>query len=1285
MSSRIAVVGVSALFPGSRDAASFWSNIVAGKDMMTEVPPTHWLIDDYYDPDPQAPDKTYSRRGAFLPRVPFNALEFGIPPSSLPAIDSSQLLALMTAQAVLSDAAQKRPLQMNRERVSVILGVASGTELFSHMAGRLQRPSWQKGLRDLHLPEDLVQRACDSIAAQFVPWQENTFPGLLGNVVAGRIANRLDLGGTNCVVDAACASSLSAISMGINELALGQADMVIAGGVDAANDPTMYMCFSKTPALSRTGDCRPFSADADGTMMGEGMAMFALRRLEDAERDGDAIYGVIAAVGSSSDGKSKSVYAPLSAGQAKALRRTYARAGYGPDTVELLEAHGTGTRAGDTAEFNALREVFGAVASGNERGPWCALGSVKSQVGHTKAAAGAAGLFKALMALRHRVLPPTLKISRPNPDLGIETSPFYLNTAARPWIANALHPRRASLSAFGFGGANFHVTLEEYTGPAPRPKRFRSHPAELLLFSGGSCAEVTELCRVAREEAREGASAEQLARTNRGAFREDAPARLALVVEDETSLLPVLNHAMERLETQPSELNDASGIFFQQGSPVGHVAFLFPGQGSQYVNMGADLANEFEQVRAIWDAANKADFATSDGGQRLADAVFPHPVFRSDERALQEAWLRGTERAQPALAVTSLGFLELLLALGITPAAVAGHSFGELTALHAAGVLEGPDFLRLACKRGELMAAATGRDPGAMTAVVASLQEVQKYIRLSGSGATVANINAPRQIVVSGDSRNLDALERVLSSTNVSFQRLPVAAAFHSTAVAAASEHFLQELAEVPFHPSSIPIFSNTEVLPYNTADPERCRSLLASQICRPVRFAEQIQAMYASGIRLFLEVGPGSTLTGLIGKCLAGKPYQAISMDSKGIHGVLGFWYAVARLAAAGVPVQLDALLASFRPRSEASIAKAGLVVNLCGSNYGRPYPPSPSAAWMQPGTAPGAVGPDRSASTAAASATTSTAHDASSTTHAVLPAASTPDFRNPSPIAKPMLQASPNFKDTMTKEISQHPTSLDDLQGSPLPVLLDLQRQIAEAHVHFQRAMTEGHTAYLRTVESLYVNLAGSSAVFAPPLQNSVETALPTHAAKAEKLPADTEVSQPAKQEVSAAAPAALPPLTVSAVSNFNADQPSGEHASRFFPQNGMAKPREQVMQPAPFRTPTRPVNYAEDGNGVVHQMPTAAVADKEANRADLQAKLFAVIADKTGYPADVLDPNMDIEADLGIDSIKRVEILSTFRQAAPGLLEIKAHEVASLRTLAEILDRSESTSMAAERRLL
>ena len=336
------------------------------------------------------------------------------------------------------------------------------------------------------VPAAMAEDAAARIAESYVPWQENSFPGLLGNVVAGRIANKLDLGGTNCVVDAACASSLSAVHLAALELQAGRADVVVTGGADTFNDIFMYMCFSKTPALSPTGDARPFDAAGDGTILGEGIGVVVLKRLSDAERDGDRVYAVVKGIGSSSDGKGNAIYAPSAAGQVKALRNAYRLAGVSPDTIELVEAHGTGTRVGDGVEISALTDVYRAAASAGA--PWCAIGSVKSQIGHTKAAAGAASLIKAVLALHFKTIPPTIKVTDPVEPLRAADSPFYVSGQKRPWLSLPAHPRRAAMSAFGFGGSNFHAVLEEY-----RPEKDEvdwDGSVEVVALCGETPAEV---------------------------------------------------------------------------------------------------------------------------------------------------------------------------------------------------------------------------------------------------------------------------------------------------------------------------------------------------------------------------------------------------------------------------------------------------------------------------------------------------------------------------------------------------------------------------------------------------------------------------------------------------------------------------------------------------------------------------------------------------------------------------------------------------------------------------
>src|SRR6266849_10350616 len=326
-STPIAIIGMGCMFPKAGDLQGYWTNILGRVDAITDVPATHWRPEEYFDKDPKSPDRTYAARGGFLSPVDFPPLEFGVTPNALEAIDTTQLLGLMVAREALEDAGYGAGREFDRDRVSVILGVTGTLELVIPLGARLGHPIWRRALKEAGVEETVAADVVKRIADSYVAWQEDSFPGLLGNVVAGRIATRLDLGGTNCVVDAACASSLGAFHLAMLELSSGRCDMVLTGGLDTFNDIFMYMCFSKTPALSPTGDAKPFDAKADGTILGEGLGVLVLKRLESARRDGDRIYAVIRSMGTSSDGKGQAVYAPSAAGQVKALRQAYDMAG----------------------------------------------------------------------------------------------------------------------------------------------------------------------------------------------------------------------------------------------------------------------------------------------------------------------------------------------------------------------------------------------------------------------------------------------------------------------------------------------------------------------------------------------------------------------------------------------------------------------------------------------------------------------------------------------------------------------------------------------------------------------------------------------------------------------------------------------------------------------------------------------------------------------------------------------------------------------------------------------
>ncbi|MDW8248700.1 MAG: SDR family oxidoreductase [Myxococcales bacterium] len=1219
----IAVVGVSALFPGSTHVGGFWKDILEGADRIGDIPASHWLIEDYYDPDPAAPDKTYARRGAFLTPVDFDPIEHGVPPTVLPSTDTSQLLALILAKQVLEDATQGQFAKMDASRTSIVLGVTSAQELVNQMACRLQKPVWQKALREQGLPEAEVQQICDRIASSYTPWKESSFPGLLGNVVAGRIANRLNLGGMNCVTDAACASSLSALSMALNELYLGDSDLVITGGVDTMNDIFMFVCFSKTPALSATGDCRPFSAKADGTMLGEGLGFLALKRLDEAERDGDPIYAVIRGLGSSSDGRAASVYAPVPKGQAQALRRAYENAGYGPETVELVEAHGTGTRAGDAAEFEGLRMVFGTTEG--QKKPWCALGSVKSQIGHTKAAAGAAGLLKAVLALQHRVLPPTIKVDEPNPAMKIDESPFYLNTQARPWIRTSDHPRRASVSSFGFGGSNFHVTLEEYTGPGKHAARFRAVPAELIPLSAATPAELLTLCEKTAASVASAGALWEMAREAQLAFDPTRPARLAVVASDLDDLTQKLIQARESIAARSeTPISSPGGIYYALGATPGKVAFLFPGQGSQYVGMGAQVAIHFEQARQIWDRA--ADVASREGQEPLHGAVFPIPVFTDEARAAQQARLTETQRAQPAIGLTSLSLLALLRSLELAPAMVGGHSFGEVTALYAAGVLSEEDFLRVARKRGELMANASS-EAGAMLAVACSIEEIRGMFNGLSTELVVANHNAPRQVVLSGRRGPIDIIQKKLDSRGIATRLLPVSTAFHSPLVSGSSKPFERFLESIPFHSASCPVYSNAEAAPY-PLDPAAMRATLASQIARPVRFVEQVQAMYKAGARVFLEVGPGSVLTQLTGEILSGQPHLALNLDRKGQHGVVTLFHALSRLLVQGVALDLKALWSDYN-RPARPVVKRVMTVPISGTNYGKPYPPPGGAADLPPPNPPRMMKPTELPTPPSAVAPPAPA-----------PAAATTAVP-PTPTSAPVVLATSEAPAAMVLDASP-------LAPSLVYVVQEVHRQTAEVHGMYLQSVGDAHVSFLRTVEASLQALSGTPRAVAPehPARRSFSAPPPrtvTHA-NSPPIPSPapgTRVTPP----VVAPPPAVAPPAPAAA-------------------------PPPQVTSPLP---PSLVPPQAVTPPTLSMQVPTPTTSTvPAASGVNLKELLLKIVAEKTGYPADMLTMEMALEADLGIDSIKRVEILSALQERVPGLPTVQARDMASLKTLGQIVAR-------------
>ncbi|PZS21984.1 MAG: type I polyketide synthase [Pseudonocardiales bacterium] len=893
----VAIVGMAGVFPGAGDVAGFWANVLAGVDAVTEVPTERW--------DPAVYSGT-PKWGGFLPDIPFDALAYGIPPAALASIEPVQLLALEVAARALRDAGYAQRA-FDRERTSVIFGAEAGADLASAYGFRSLYPAYHGTL-----PPELDE--------QLPKLTEDSFPGVLANVIAGRIANRLDLGGANYTVDAACASALAALDLACKELQAGTSNMVLAGGADVHNSINDYLMFSSVHALSPTGRCRPFDTAADGIALGEGVGCVVLKRLADAERDGDRIYAVIKGIGSASDGRSLGLTAPRPEGQRRTLERAYRMAGISPAEVGLVEAHGTGTVVGDRTELAVLTELF--TAAGTPVGS-CTLGSVKSQIGHTKCTAGIAGLIKAACAVHTGVRPPTGQLRDPNPYWDRTTSPFSFDIVPRPWATSTR--RVAGVSAFGFGGTNFHAVVTSYDG-APEPRHgLDEWSAELFLFTGADrAAAVAEMDRLAdllatNDTAGRPWRLRDLARTVCGSRR--GPVWAAVVADDLDDLATKVEQARV---AAGSDGSGADGVFVAPGSDApgsaggDQVAFLFPGQGSQRPGMLAGLFVAFPRLRRFLEL-----------GDQWAGVMFPPAAFGKEESARQRAALTDTRVAQPALGIAGLAMHELLTSLGVRPHHLGGHSYGELVALAAAGAVDPAELLELSEARGRAILAAAGTDPGTMAAVAATVEQVQATL---GDGpVVVANHNAPGQSVISGPTAAVEAALNRLTEMGLTAVRIPVACAFHSPVVAGATPVFGAELDRRTIGSPRLPVWSNTTAAPYPT-EPAVIRATLAAHVAEPVRFVEQVEAMYAAGVRVFVEAGPGRVLTQLIDTILADRPHVAVATDVPGEPALRRLLLALAELAVAGVPVNAAELFhgRDAHPVSESAVARRpGWMVN--------------------------------------------------------------------------------------------------------------------------------------------------------------------------------------------------------------------------------------------------------------------------------------------------------------------------------------------------------------------
>ncbi|MDO0937442.1 beta-ketoacyl synthase N-terminal-like domain-containing protein [Streptomyces sp. DG2A-72] len=837
----VAIVGMSVLLPGAADLDSYWRNLVAGTDAITDVPEGRW-DSDYYRPGSAAgravADQVYCRRGGFVDTLAeVEVTRFGIMPNSVSGTEPDQLIALHVAAAALADAGGEERLP-DRQRIGVVLG--RGGYLTPGLVRLDQRVRTAGQLvRTLgELLPDLDGGQLERIRAAFTerlgPDSPESAIGLVPNLAASRVANRLDLRGPAYTVDAACASSLVAVDQAVGELAAGRCDLMLAGGVHHCHDITLWSVFSQLRALSPSQRIRPFHRNADGLLIGEGTGVVVLKRLADAERDGDRVYAVIRGTGVASDGRAAGLVNPDPGGQARAIRQAWRAAGLDPaasGSIGLLEAHGTATPAGDAAELATLADVFGP-------GDAAVIGSVKSMIGHTMPAAGVAGLVKAALAVHHRVLLPTLHCDEPNP--GLAETRFRPLERAEPWEGGEV--RRAAVNAFGFGGINAHVVLEEppvrqrpvgARGTA-RPATTQPHPTDgtsrvLLLAADtpeGLAAQLDADDADVRAAGLDGVTPEAYARLG--------------IIDPTAKRLALARRAVARGRAWHGR-ND---VWFSPAPLGGKLAFVFPGLEGDFAPQVDDVAAHFGLSAPVPGAAQVGDIG------------------------------------RHGLGVVAVGRLldAALRRMGIVPDAVAGHSVGEWTAMVAAGLYSGH----------EVDGFMASFDPDALTvpglafgALGAPAERVLEALSADwpDAGIVLSHDNAPAQSMVCGPDTAVTEFVRAFRAQGVISQVLPFRSGFHTPMLQPYLGPIKEAASRFRLHPPAVPVWSGTTAAPFPSGE-SAVRELFVRHLLEPVRFRQLVEAMYAAGHRTFVQVGPGR-LGSLVGDTLSGRDHLVVSANS--------------------------------------------------------------------------------------------------------------------------------------------------------------------------------------------------------------------------------------------------------------------------------------------------------------------------------------------------------------------------------------------------------------------
>jgi acyl transferase domain-containing protein/phosphopantetheinyl transferase (holo-ACP synthase) len=933
---KIAIIGMSCLFPEAPNLASFWRNIVTGRDSIRQASDAEWEIlgSDLPNFDP------YCKQGGFVTDLAtFDPMKFGIMPTGIHGADPEQFLALKTAHQALVDAGYADK-DFNREKAEVILGRISAPAV-----GALNfiqhNQTVEEVIKILHsLHPELEQNQLTEIAKQLrqsLPASNpESAPSIMPNVLAGRIANKLDFRGRSLILDAACASSLVAVEIAVQDLLARDADLALAGGLHINSNKYFYHLFCSLGALSHKGKIRPFDNEADGTLLGEGIGMIVLKRLDEAIADGDRVYATICGTGTSSDGRGASVLAPTVEGESLAIRRAYEMSQFSPQSVGHLEAHGTGTIEGDFVELKAIETVFSSQAKDTST-PWLALGSVKSNIGHCQAASGVAGIIKSALSLYHRVLPPTLNVAKPNAKIDWSKSPCYINSTARPWIHpafkgtlpealkiknNKITPRRAAVSAFGFGGINAHCVLEEVSlaDEFKQETLLQEWPSELFAFQGDSAAEliskledVAHFCQLNKK-----ASLKDIAFTVQSDNQSSTKTnqlRVALVAESIDDLLSKIAFAINKLAQVNSDTS-TPGVYFSGTSQgdKGKVAYLLPGLGAAYPHMLADLCIYFPEVREVFDYIDLLALSLNEQGQP-SKKLFPPTDFNGTKSTAAD--LASMDFAVVAVLMAEYAIYRILLGLGMEPDCVMGCSTGEFGALVMSGAVDILDTAPMFYKQSTRVARAVPKenlDKLRSIMVLSHYEKVAPHLQgLNDSIYLTADLS-PHQLILTASIAAMEQATQSLRDNKIPFHPLPAAIPYHTSLVkdaVSANDQDVQNL-DIKTPVTQAWACSSAQQIPNSSAE---LRKLAITLFEKPIQLRKTIEAMYQDGVRTFVEIGPKNTLTELVGDILSGKPHIALATNYSNKSSLNQLHQVIAKLFALGVSMDLTSFFVRRKP----------------------------------------------------------------------------------------------------------------------------------------------------------------------------------------------------------------------------------------------------------------------------------------------------------------------------------------------------------------------------------